>query len=170
MNYDYVKAVLYAYPALDEIGEAVLCSAKNKAMLSYKSPQSTEKVAEEILRELRTGEALQELRAAIDSLLAGCSEEELYLFEYKYFRRKSVLQARFSRFCLPYSERSYFRSQERLLRKAGAHFLKQGWTEARFLRETGGLFKKVLRAISSGREGAVSRQRKRGRALCQGSS
>lgn len=163
MNTDYVKAILYAYPALGEIGEAVGASADNKALLSYKNPRAAEEVAVEILKEIAARHALEELCALVDRMLEMCSAEERYLLEYKYFRRKRVLEGEFGNFTLGCSERSYFRKQNRLFKKAAEYFFRNGWTQEKFLRETNGLFARVLGALGRDRECAVRGQRKRGR-------
>ena len=163
MKDDYVKAILYAYPSLEAIGEAVGVSADNKAFLSYRDPHSAESVAEEILKEIVARTALSELSALVDTMLQHCTEEELFLFEYKYFRRKKILAERFSAFSLTCSERSYFRKQNRLLRKAADYFARNGWSQEKFLEETNGLFARVVSAIGEGREGAAhDLRRKRG--------
>lgn len=168
MKYDYIKAILYAYPSLGEIGEAVGASAEHKALLSYKNPRSTEELALEIMREISAKEALSELSSLVDTLLGRCTREELYLLEYKYFRRKEALGS-FAGYSLSCSERSYFRKQNRLLKKAAEFFGKRGWTQERFLSETNGLFTRVMAALENGMERKVPKQRKRGRARCHSS-
>ena len=160
MKNDYVKAVLYAYPALEEIGEAVGTSAENKALLSYKNPRSTEEVAGEIVREIAVREAISELHAIVDGLLNSLTEEENFLLEYKYFRRKSALKS-FRGYALGCSERSYFRKQQLLLDKAADYFGKNGWSRERFVRETGGVFQKMLAAIADGMEYKLTGKRGR---------
>lgn len=158
---DYVKAILYAYPSLGAIGEAVGVSADNKALLSYRDPHSAQSIAEEILKEIAARRAIMELSSLVDDMLKLCTEEELFLFEYKYFRRKKVLAGRFAAFSLACSERSYFRKQNRLLRKTADYFAENGWSQEKFLRETNGLFSRVVSAIGGGRECAVHAQRRK---------
>ncbi len=169
MKDDYVKAILYAYPALDEIGDAVGVSAENKALLSYRDPHSAEEVAGNILKDFAAKRALFQLCRLVDDMLENCTREELYLFEYKYFRRKKVLQGKFADFALCCSERSYFRKQNRLLKKAAEHFAKNGWSRERFLEETNGLFSRVMCALSRGNEFSVHGRRKIGRPRRQSS-
>ena len=152
LNYDYVKAILYAYPTMDEIGEAVGAAADNKALLSYRDPRSTEDVAVDILKEIAAKRALKELCGIVDELLKHCSAEELYLLEYKYFRRKKFLKDAVPLLC---ARRTYFRKQDRLLRKAADYIERGGWTQERFLEETNGLFSRVVEAIAGGAERSV---------------
>ena len=154
MKNDYVKAVLYTYPALDKIGEAVETAVENKALLSYKNPRSTEEVAGEIAREIAAREAIFELQSLVDQLLKSLTEEENYLLEYKYFRRKQALDA-FGGFALDCSERSYFRKQQLLLDKAADYFGKNGWSRERFVRETGGVFQ-IADPVLSGQRGNMA--------------
>ena len=48
MAFEYAKAVLYAYPHLAALAEAVGQSAENQAMLSFRSMESTLALAEKI--------------------------------------------------------------------------------------------------------------------------
>lgn len=169
MDYDYVKALLYSYPMLGKMEEAVDCAVSNKALLSYKNFRAAEEIAAGIAEEIRLREALTSLRALLEKILPLLSEEENYLLEYKYFRRKKVLREKFSRFGLRYTERHYFRRQEQLLCKMAILFLLHGWTKERFLEETGDLFTRVLRAIGEGKELAVPFRRCCGRVNCQSS-
>ena len=163
LNHDYVKAILYAYPSLGEIAAAVKVAAQNKALLSYKDPRPALDTAEEIAREIATKEAVASLCALVEKMMGELSEEENYLLEYKYFRRRRVLRERYADFYLCCSERNYFRKQNRLLGKAAEIFLRCGWTKERFLAETNGLFTRVMEAIDRGEEGKVRPMRKRGR-------
>ncbi len=168
LKYDYVKAILYAYPALGEIGEAVGAAADNKALLSYRDLRSTEKVAGEIVKEICVRRTIEELCSVVEEMLGDCSEEETFLLEYKYFRRKRVLREKFSSFALGCTERNYFRKQNRLFLKAAGYFTRKGWTQEKFLAETDGLFSRVMAALGDGREYALTAQRRRGRP-CQSS-
>ncbi len=152
LNYDYIKAILYAYPTMDEIGEAVGASADNKALLSYKDPRGAEDVAVDILKEIAARRALKELSCLVEGLLKDCSAEELFLLEYKYFRRKQFMKEAVPVSC---TRRTYFRKQDRLLKKAADYIYRGGWTQERFLEETNGLFSRVVEAIAHGSERSV---------------
>ncbi len=163
LKYDYIKAILYAYPSLGEIAEAVGASAEHKALLSYRSVRPTEEVAEDILREIASRRAILALNDVVESLLSVCTREERYLLEYKYFRRREVLRGQFADYSLHCSERHYFRKQNRLLKKAAGIFLAKGWTQERFLSETNGLFSRVMAALGEGEERTVCSSRRSGR-------
>ena len=92
------------------------------------------------------------------------TEEELFLLEYKYFRRRRVLRERFAA-CRPdWSERTYYRRQNAVLRKFAAALAAQGWPERAYFSAFSSFppFSRVYDAISAGREGAVVGKRSRG--------
>lgn len=156
-RYDYVKALLYAYPKLGMLAEAVADGAENKAKLSFRSLCDPLDLMEKIAEEIVTAKKLALLAAEMDEMLSGCTEEELFLLEYKYFRRKSELTGRFSGRELSCSERGYFRKQNALLGKIAGLLAMRGRTEEAFLREFGDFppFMRLYRAIRAGRERKV---------------
>lgn len=170
MDNDFVKVILYAYPKMGELEEAVSAAVFNKAALSYKDPRSTGETALDVVKEIRARMAVSSLRALVSSALRSLTEEEQYLLEYKYFRRKRELSERFGGMKLTCSARSYFRKQQALLNKLAAYFRFHGWTEENFLDRTGGLFRRALAAVQSGRERALVRQRKERMLAFQSSS
>lgn len=168
-NYTYVKVLLYSYPKLEALIDAVSVSVTNKAVLSYKSTLKTETLLEKIEEDILLRQALLELNELMKGILATLSEEENYLLEYKYFRRKKVLLGRYANFSLCCSERNYFRKQQALLRKLGALLLKNGWTDEQFRSSTGTLFSRLFRAVEGGRELSVAGKRRFGRVSLQNS-
>ncbi len=159
MEYDHVKAILYSYPVLGALEEAVSVSVENQAALSFRSARPADEIAEQVASRIFTCRALHAIRILMDDIVASLSEEEQFLLEYKYFRRKKVLREKFSDMKLTCSERNYFRKQAALLKKTASALLLGGWTRERFERETGGLFEKLLTALESGREQALVRHR-----------
>ena len=161
---EYAKVVLYAYPYLPALSDAVGVGAVNKAMLSFRSSEDALGTAERIAEELAVKFRLMRLNEAVDAALAGMSEEELFLLEYKYFRRRRVLRERFAA-CRPdWSERTYYRRQNAVLRKFAAALVAQGWPERAYFSAFSSFppFSRVYDAISAGREGAVVGKRSRG--------
>ena len=130
MNTDLTKALLYVYPMMKNLAEASRVGARNKALLSYRSKLGAMRDLEAVAEELLLAERLEELSDLLDGLLKRLSREELFLLEYRYFRRKKVLKEFGEE--LACSERSYFRKQGRLLRKITAHLLARGITEKYF--------------------------------------
>ena len=124
MNTDLAKAILYVYPMLGELAEAARVGAKNKALLSYRSHNDAVSDLEAVAEEVLLANRLEELKEVVDALLSRLSKEELFLLEYRYFRRKKVLATFEGE--MDCSERNYFRRQEKLLNKACAYFAAKG--------------------------------------------
>lgn len=167
---NYVKVLLYAYPKMEELADAISAGAEIKAALSFRALGDTLSVAEAVAGEVLRAAGLREVYAEIGEVLSRCSEEELYLLEYKYFRRKTVLVSRFKRAVLSCSERSYYRRQSVLLKKIAALFLARGMTEDWFFKEFSEFpsFMRVYRVIAEGKEKSiVARRRKRAMACVQ---
>lgn len=157
MAFEYAKAVLYAYPHLAALAEAVGQSAENQAMLSFRSMESTLALAEKIADTLAVKSRLLRLKEAADRAVEACTEEEKFLLEYKYFRRRRELNGRFAGMEVSCSERHYFRRQAALLKKIVSELGKAGWTECAFMAAFHSFspFMRVLRALGEGCEGKV---------------
>lgn len=159
----YVKVLLYAYPKLNMMAEAVSAGAEIKALLSFRGRADALTEAERIAEEIAMSCRLLRAKETLDEALGRCSEEELFLLEYKYFRRRRVLAERFAGRMLNCSERSYFRMQVALLRKMAALLTALGMTEREFFSRFGEFppFLRVYRAIEEGRERSVVFKRRR---------
>lgn len=163
MAYEYAKVVLYAYPHLAALSEAVSAGVENKAVLSFRGVRDTLQEAERIADEIAVREALDALAADMERVLAQCTDEESFYLEYKYFRRRCVLEGRFAGRTVSCSERHYFRRQCVLLRKIAFLLGTRGWTEKEYVRTFGGFapFARVLRALETGKEARVTARRGR---------
>ncbi len=161
MKRDYAKVFLYAYPWMKALSEAMAQAAENKALLSYRSPLSAEEAAGRVVAEYAMQAAVEELYLQMERVVGAMTEEELYLLEYKYFRRAGRLSAG-EGVVLPYSERSYFRRQSELVGKVTRLLGDMGWTDSRFVAVFGRFspFLKILRAIRAGKEREVWQRRK----------
>ena len=158
-GFEYVKVMLYAYPKLDELAYAVAEGAEVKAALSFRSYDDTFTLLEKIANEVLLSQKLRGLKRFLDGVLASFSEEERFLLEYKYFRRKKILRQ--ADMCLPCSERSYFRRQTAVFRKVCSRFLTGGWTEQKFMKEFSSYlpFMRFLKALREGKERTIKRKR-----------
>lgn len=156
-KHDYVKVLLYAYPKLDALREAVECGVEVKAVLSFRARQNATELFERVAEEIVIAKKLSLLKRKLDEVFSRCSERDLFLLEYKYFRRKDVLREKYAGYEPNCSERNYFRLQNALLTKVAALLLAAGVTEKRFFREFRHYapFMRVFRAIREGRERAV---------------
>ena len=164
-RFDYVKVLLYAYPKLEELADAVSGGVEVKAFLSFRARGDALACAEKIAEEIVIAKKLSLLKGELDRALEDLSERELFLLEYKYFRRKTYLKGKFAGFELDCSERNYFRLQNLLLAKIGARLLSLGRTEKSFFADFTSYkpFMRVYRAVREGRERAVVYKRtKRG--------
>lgn len=157
MAFEYAKVILYAYPHLEALAEAMGQSAENRALLSFKSAESTLAVAERIAESLAVKRRLLLLKEAADGAVGACTEEERFLLEYKYFRRRRELRERFSGAAVSCSERNYFRRQGALLKKMVSELGRRGWTERAFREAFGAFapFMRAYRALSEGQEGKL---------------
>lgn len=157
--YEYAKVILYAYPKLDAIADAVEQSAKNKAALSYRAPADTLTVAEKIAEEMALAGRIRALSRLVTEMLGGFGEEERFLLEYKYFRRRDILQKRVG--VLSCSERSYYRRQEEILKRICLYFAAKGICADTFIGLYGDFpcFKKLHRALCAGRERTIAKKR-----------
>lgn len=152
MNTDYAKAILYVYPMMGALSEAARTAAENKAYLSYRSRFDAMHDLSAVAEEVFLAERLDSLKGFLDGVMSRLSEEERFLLEYRYFRRKKIL-AGFGQ-DLACSERNYFRKQERLLQKITARLTVSGVTREYFLSafENSVCLMKVFRAIGRGGE------------------
>lgn len=171
-DYEYEKVLLYAYPKLDELAEAVSASVEVKAVLSFRAVGDCLGIAEKIVKEIDVSRKLRAVREQMDGILARLSGEELFLLEYKYFRRKKRLRELKEKTprC---SERSYFRRQAALLKKISSAFISRGMDERWFLNAFSQYppFLRVYRALKEGRECSLVRKReKRGVSFSQNSA
>lgn len=128
---DYQKVILYVYPKIDKIVKDYdgIIKAQASACFSY---ESAEKCAERIAEYILLKNSFLVLKDGISDILERFTYEELYLLEYKYFRRKKKLEGEFKDFEFLCNERTYFRKQARLLEKVNAQLIKEGFDETWF--------------------------------------
>ncbi|MBR2622998.1 MAG: hypothetical protein IKD15_02100 [Clostridia bacterium] len=153
---NYIKAVLYAYPLLKTVGEDYAEHIRNKALLSYDSPRGTERLAEYLAEEILRKNSLLWVRDVIDKVLKKLNEEERTLLGMRYFgkRRKIPLTHKGKDGVdKPWSERKYFRCQQKLGDKISAMLSREGlsfeWFENHLLGVE--LIDKIYRYVQSGK-------------------
>ena len=156
----YVKTILYIYPRLERIAADYGDHIRHRAILSYEN-RTAERAAEYLAEEILKKRAIEALKERVDAALKKLNDEERFLLEVRYFGRKKklreFLEAGTER---PGSERSYYRKQERLLKKVISVFSGVGLTEEAFFREYRGFgwMMSACRQIGLGRECAVVRR------------
>ena len=127
---NYLKTVLYAYPFLKNVGEDYAEHIRNKAVLSYNSPKRTEEIAEYLAEEILRKNNLLWLRQAIDGVLEKLDGTERALVAMRYFGKKKIPLHKTGE--TPWSERKYFRYQQRVGEKIGGLLTVAGVTKEFF--------------------------------------
>ena len=138
----YTKAVLYVYPLLKTVEKDYEDHIRNKALLSYDTRENAERLIEYIAEEIICKERLEWLKGVVSGVLGKLSETEKALIAIRYFGKSkrrclSVVKRRLRKGGVPlkkvsWSERTYFRMQQRLLIKVGAMLKAAGLSEERY--------------------------------------
>lgn len=130
---EFVKAVLYAFPVLEEMEEEYETHIRNKAVLSYKSQLPTEELAEYIVKEIIEKQRMQWLKRTVGGVLDRLNDLEKTLIAVRYFGKKRKWKDR-PQIALfdDWSESKYFRTQQRLGEKVAAMLKSAGVTQALF--------------------------------------
>ena len=143
-----VKAILYTYPKLKAIERDYGEHIENKAVLSYRFKGAAENLVEELAEQVLRKRRLAKLKEDLDKLFAELSEEERLLLEIRYFGKirkakeegrqgkredfaeaKEAEEKRAAIARMNWSERSYYRKQNRLLKKIVSAFNRLGLTK-----------------------------------------
>ena len=123
---DYQKVLLYLYPRLKRMAKNVGQIVEARAVSSVFDRGCAERSVEKLLGYISLKQNLLFLNEKMDELLETLSAEEKFLLEYKYFRRKRVLDKAVSEISFSFSERTYFRRQARLAEKMGRLMARSG--------------------------------------------
>jgi hypothetical protein len=144
-----VKAVLYTYPKLRIIQKDYEEHIQNRAILSYRYKGSVESLTEYLAQEVIRRHRLADLKNNLDKIFQNLTDEEKLLLQLRYFgkirRAKNGEKENFSEVTkalkqefvesLKWSERSYYRKQNRLLKKLVAEFNRVGLNKESFENE-----------------------------------
>lgn len=168
---DYQKVLLYAYPKLGRVAEDIGQIVLAKARASVMGKETALSCAEKLIGYNFLREQLLFLQGELDGLCAELTREERFLLEYKYFRRRRELAA-YADLRLQYSERTYFRRQQRLARTVNALLLRRGLSEEWFFEAFSGVpfFMAALENVRAGGEGRMVDKRTRAGIRCRGSA
>ena len=161
---NYVKTALYAYPLLKNVEEDYATHIRNKALLSYNSNTTAERLAEYLAGEILCKERLLWLKKVVSETLEKLSETERSLVSIRYFgrARTKLLEKRDEEpFC--WSERKYFRMQNRLSEKLAGMLTAAGLTKDYFDKELAELdeIKKIHRFVEEGRDRKIALDERR---------
>ncbi len=167
---NYVKAVLYAYPLLSTVEEDYETHIRNKALLSFDDRRSAEETATYLAGEILEMRRLEWLKKKVGEAMQALSDVERTLVAIRYFgkrkRLKSLLRPNIKeglRKAPVWTERTYFRKQQRLGEKLCGLFVVCGITEEIFVRDflPTALFKKIYQGVEAGKDRKISSNERR---------
>ena len=180
MRNTFVKVALYAYPFLRTVDKDYEEHIQNRAILSYRSTKTAEELAIAIAEDILEKEKLTWLKDRVEKALQELSDVERTLIGIRYFGKERKKKkptaatggkdvdklkkegnggvAKYGQ----WSERKYFRIQNKLCEKLRAIFVRLGITQEKFEREYAQLelFQKIYAYIQNS-GGGVSREEKR---------
>ena len=137
---NYVKIILYAYPLLKTVDKDYEEHIRNRALLSYDGRWTAEQTAEYLAEEILNMRRLEELKEKVERVLSRLTDVDKTLVEIRYFGKGRKLQGFLQKQKNPltkrsWTERSYFRYQERLGEKIASLLALEGITEEKYKRE-----------------------------------
>ncbi len=161
---NYVKAVLYAYPLLATVEEDYEAHIKNKALLSYDNGKSAEEAAIYLAGEILEMRRLEWLKERVERVLARLTDVEKTLVAVRYFGKGKRVKSLSKRekndaLCRPsFTERTYFRRQQRLGEKLCGLFVACEIDEVSFQKDylSIPLFKKIYEGVGQGRDKKIA--------------
>lgn len=162
---NYVKIILHAYPFLKTVGEDYEAHIRNRALLSYDGRWTAEQTAEYLAAEILNMRRLEWLKARIENALGKLTDVERTVTEIRYFGKGRKLKGFLQKQKNPlskraFTERSYFRYQERLGDKISSLLALEGVTEEVYRRELAPI--DVIQKIAKTAERACALQKRRG--------
>lgn len=167
---NYVKAVLYGYPLLKTVREDYQAHIENKAALSVRTDKSAFELAVELAKEICEKRDLEWLKACVEAALDMLTDVEKTLIATRYFgKRRKVKKPLLPASELPkteiaaWSERKYFRFQNRLSEKVGAILNRLGLTEAVFEKKFAktDIFERIYRSVCEGKDQKIAQRAER---------
>lgn len=126
---NYQQILLYIYPKLGRFITDIQSFINYRAVHSYHIQLKVEKSILTMLEVLERKQKLILAQEMLTNLFTQFSQEEQFLIEYKYFRRREVLSGKYKNFVLDCSSRTYYRKQKRIETKINALFMQNGLDE-----------------------------------------
>ena len=166
---NYAKVIWHVYPFLKAVVKDYEEHIRNKAVLSFDSRTTAERLAEYIAGEIIVKERLQALKGQLDEVVDKLDETEKKLLAIRYFGKRKLLCEFLKNDSAAWSERKYFRRQNKLCERLGGALECVGITEEVYLRDFAGLaiFQKVAGFVGDGRDEKLYLKEKKGFA-CEG--
>lgn len=128
----YEKTLLYLYPHLETMSAALDVSLQTQALLSYRKREGAEALVERLLTADFQSRFLLGVQETLDELFGEFSREDMFVLEYRYFRRKRVMRS-YEAEPVKMSLRTFYRRQHRVLQKFSAALRRRGMDEKWFL-------------------------------------
>ena len=157
MKNTYCKCMLYAYPNVDQLLEQLDTLVEKKALSSMDDFSPCIEQCESILSLTAQKDVLILLKVKLDKILCQFSSEEKELLDYRYFKQKP----KENYIGFDFSSRSYFRRQEKVLKKINfcceSEGLNDQWFEKECLKNN--FFVGLLRGVCQ-REESLKRENK----------
>ena len=164
---NYVKAVLYGYPLLESVSEDYQAHVENKAILSSRTDKSAFELAVDLASAVCEKQDLEWLKACVEKVLAMLTDVEKTLIGVRYFgKRRKIKKFPFAEKAKEksgieaWSERKYFRFQNRLGEKVCKLFERVGLTEemfeSRFAKTD--IFDKLYRFVCEGKDRKIAQK------------
>lgn len=132
---NHQKVLLYVYPRLDKFIKDIDFLVESRAYASIDSRKNTESLANEIISLINVKDKFLDLKIVLEKIFTKFTFEETYLLEYKYFRRSEVLNSLYANYACDFTERTYFRKQNKVLKKFTEALISRGMSEEWFLQE-----------------------------------
>lgn len=129
---EFVKEILYAFPLLETVEKDYQEHIRNKAVLSYKSNLTAEQLAEYLVGEILEKQRFVWLKERVRAVLDKLNELEKTMVAVRYFGKKRKEKLPKDTPFGKWSERKYFREQERLGEKLVGMLLSAGITREVF--------------------------------------
>ena len=164
LDKEHVKVFLYSYPRLDRLVKEYEGHIYEKAVRSYGGRINAEAVAEYIANQILYMRALEFLKLSLDEVLKKLSDTEKKLVAARYFgwKKSRIKETLFEGKDRIKSERSYFRRQEKLLKKI-AVLMQTAGLDRRAFEETYACIEElqcVFRFVASGRDKKIFEKEK----------
>lgn len=164
---NYAKVIWHVYPFLKAVVKDYEEHIRNKAVLSFDSRTTAERLAEYIAGEIIVKERLQALKEQLDEVVDKLDETEKKLLAIRYFGKRKLLCEFLKNDGAAWSERKYFRRQNKLCERLGGALERVGITEEVYLRNFAELaiFKKVAGFVGEGKDEKLYYKEKKGFSL-----
>ena len=128
---EFTKAVLYAYPTIDEMKKAYAEHIRNKAILSHRHFGPAGDLIGYVVGQIGKRDKLVWLESVLNEVMAKLNDTERALLRMRYFRKRKAQDGAAGTIA-KWSESTYFRMQKKLERRVESMLIAKGLTEQVF--------------------------------------